>query len=367
MPYCAAPFNSVRIDSTGTRRAIYKPCCLYEQNDSYSSILEYLQSTELHNLQQHFSTGADFPKSCNSCRYQEEQEQISLRQHFNSKFNKTQKVTSLEIFPGNVCNLKCFMCDSNYSTALASEQKALNFIDSYKEIDNVDLCIDAITSLPDLTNVSFIGGEFFLTKKNIEILDLLIQRQIKANIFTNGTVILREHIERLKKLPELEIIVSIDGISDSYEFMRYPAKWKTVNSNIQHIKKELTNAKLQFMFVVQPLNIQYMIPMLDYSNRLLIPTQLTNLVDPTWLTWKILTGYEKHQIIELLDRQQLEFKLTAQQKKQVLDYQQTLNNTVFDADLREMFKTKLNKILHHRGLPKETIEKHLGKLSSILQ
>lgn len=367
MPYCAAPFNSVRVDSTGTRQAIYKPCCLYEQKDSYSSILEYVQSTELHSLQQHFSTKIDFPKSCNSCQFQEEQGQVSLRHHFNSKFNNTQKITTLEIFPGNVCNLKCFMCDSNYSTALASEQKTLNFIDSYKEIDNVDVCMDAISSLPDLTNVSFIGGEFFLTKKNIEILDLLIQRQIKANIFTNGTVILREHIERLKKLPELEIVVSIDGVSDSYEFMRYPAKWKTVNSNILHIKKELTNAKLQFIFVVQPLNIQYMIPMLDYANRLIIPTQLTNLVNPTWLTWKVLTDHEKQHIIETLHQQQLEFKLTVQQKKQVSDYQQTLKNAVFDADLREVFKTRLNKILYHRGLSSEAIEKHLGKLSSLLR
>ena len=114
MTYCAAPFNSVRIESTRDSGASYRPCCMYKSSDqTYSNLTEYLQGTELQQLQQHFSLPGALPESCSACRYQEANGQTSLRQHFNSKFNQSQKITQLEIFPGNVCNLQCFMCDKN--------------------------------------------------------------------------------------------------------------------------------------------------------------------------------------------------------------------------------------------------------------
>lgn len=367
MAYCSAPFNSIRIEAVNETTALYKPCCLYNQSDiNYLSVVDYLHSSELAELKQHFDANAEIPKSCNACYRQEQQGQVSLRQHFNSKFNQAQKITQLEIFPSNVCNLKCFMCDSNFSTALAAEQKKLNFINDYREIDNVDLCFDAINDLQELTDVSFIGGEFFLTKKNLEILDLLIQRQLNARVVTNGTVILPAHIERLKKIPKLELQVSLDGIGQSYEFMRYPAKWETVDYNIQYLKRELSHAKLNFNFVVQPLNVQYVIPTLDYANKLLIPTRLTNLIGPSWLTWAILTDTEKQKIIELLEQQKLKYKITGHQKQQIANYQKTLENTEFDSDLRGTFSSRLNKILAHRQVSQEKIRNHLAELPDLL-
>ena len=368
MTYCSAPFNSIRIDATDNFQATYKPCCVYKsvEHKQYSGVAEYLQSSELIKLQQNFLDNATLPQSCGVCQQQENQNQVSLRQHFNSKFNQLQKITQLEIFPGNVCNLQCFMCSENFSTALGAEQKKLNLIDNYQEINNVDSCIEAIMSLPELKNVSFIGGEFFLTKKNLEILDLLIQKQIQVRVVTNATVILPAHLERLKKIPGLELQISIDGIQESYEFMRYPGKWNTVDSNIRRLKNELPDAQLNFNFVVQPLNIQYMVPTLDYANRLIIPTRLTNLIEPTWLTWVILTDSEKQQINQLLNQQQTQYKLTTQQTAQVNNYQKTLENTTTDLALRNFFVQRMNKILQYRQIPADKIAQHLAKLPTLL-
>lgn len=364
--YCSAPFNSVRVDTTDTDQSRYRPCCMYHGKQNYNNVLEYINSNELFELKQHFLTQSRLPNGCQSCNHQEQQKQISWRQHFNSKFREQKKITQLELFPGNVCNLKCFMCSENYSTALGAERTKLNFINGYQEIDNVDACINSIRDLPDLTDISFIGGEFFLTKKNLEILDLVIEKQLAVRVVTNGTILLPEHVSRLKQIPRLELQISIDGIRDSYEFMRYPAKWNVVEKNIHHIKNDLKHAQLNFNFVVQLLNIQHMIPTVDYANRLMIPIRLTNLVDPLWLSWKSLIESEKTLLIELLEKQLTEHKLTTRQQKTVRDYQQTIQSTLTVPELRQILQHKIKVILLHRGISHEKILQHLGKMDSLL-
>ncbi len=364
--YCSAPFNSVRVDSTDGNQTRYRPCCMYHGRQDHNNVLEYINSSELSELKQHFLTQSVLPSGCRACAHQEQQKQISWRKHFNSKFQDQKQITQLELFPGNVCNLKCFMCSENYSTALGAERTKLNFIDSYQEIDNVDACIDSIRNLPDITVISFIGGEFFLTKKNLEILDLVIEKQLGVRVVTNGTILLPEHMSRLKQISKLELQISIDGIGDSYEFMRYPAKWNVVEKNIQLIKNDLKHAQINFNFVVQLLNIQHMIPTIDYANRLMIPIRLTNLVDPLWLSWKSLAQSEKTMLIELLEKQLTEYKLTTRQQKTVRDYQQTIQTTSTVPELRQTLQHKINAILLHRGISHEKILQHLGQMHSLL-
>lgn len=364
--YCAAPFNTVRVDATDRNQTRYRPCCMYSSNKTYNDISEYLNSAELAELREHFLTQSILPSGCQACDRQEQQKQTSWRQHFNCKFQDQKQITQVELFPGNVCNLKCFMCSENYSTALGAERTKLNFIDSYQEIDNVDACIDTIRNLPNLTEISFIGGEFFLTKKNLEILDLIIEKQLGVRVVTNGTILLPEHMSRLKQIPKLRLQISIDGIGDSYEFMRYPAKWNVVEKNIHHIKNDLKHAQINFNFVVQLLNIQHMIPTIDYANKLRIPIRLTNLVSPAWMTWEVLNDQEKIQLVNGLDNQLNQYRLSTRQQNEVKSYQQTIQTTALAVDLRQMFQHKIQAILKFRNISHEKVLQHLGQLHSLL-
>jgi len=364
--YCAAPFNSVRVEATSHNQSRYRPCCMYQGQQTYNNIQQYLHSPELQQLQQHFLTQDSLPPGCQACQNQEQQNQISWRQHFNNKFGDKKQLSQLEMFPGNVCNLRCFMCNDNYSTALGAERTKLNFIDSYQEIDNVDACMDSIANLSQLTDISFIGGEFFLTKKNLDILDLVIEKQLGVRVVTNGTILLPDHMSRLKQISRLELQISIDGTHDNYEFMRYPAQWDQVEENIQRIKHELTHAQVNFNFVVQPLNVQYMISTMDYANRLMIPIRLTNLVDPAWLTWTILDQQEKAVLIDLLQSQVSQHRLTTRQQQTVEDYRQTIAHTAMSAQDRLIFQQKMKATLKHRGIPPQKVQQHLGCISSLL-
>ena len=194
----------------------------------------------------------------------------------------------------------------------------------------------------------------------------MIQRQLGIRVVTNATVLLPEHMTRLSQIPNLELQISLDGIGHSYEFMRYPAQWTTVEANIYRIKNELKQAKINFNFVAQPLNAQYMIPTMDYANKLRIPIRLTNLVDPAWLTWQVLNDQEKTCLVEILNSQLDQYRLSTQQKNEIRSYQQTIRTTASAHNLRQTLQHKIRATLGLRNVSHEKILQHLGQLHSLL-
>jgi MoaA/NifB/PqqE/SkfB family radical SAM enzyme len=367
--YCAAPFRSIRIDSTNnTQQTRYRPCCVYkDQTDSSHTLTHYLQRKEIADLKQYFLSDPDrLPAGCESCHNQEQQNLPGQRTYFNKKFQDHQDcITQIEILPSNVCNLKCFMCSPSYSTALGHEYQQLKLINQFETYDYEEDCIQAITTLPDLSSVTFIGGEFFLTKQNLKILDLLIAKQISVQVTTNATVLLDSQIQRLKQIRDLELTISIDGIGPSYEFMRYPAKWSEVDSNIRYLKQILPHARLIINFVCQPLNVQYLIPTMDYINQLMITTHISNLITPIWLEWHLLTQLELQQIQKLLQEQLTQYKLTISQRKTVDTYIKQLSTVQSHAEFRIKFVERMQLLLTHRKISTTQILEHFGILSDL--
>jgi sulfatase maturation enzyme AslB (radical SAM superfamily) len=366
--YCPAPFKSIRVDATNQGVSI-RPCCAYQsQTNEHNSLDHYLAGQELKDLKQHFMSDRDYlPLGCQRCQQQEDLNQTSWRTHFNNKFSDPDDhvITQIEAFPGNVCNLKCFMCNPHTSTSLASEYKKLGWILDYKEIDNAESILSIIKNLDSLAQVSFIGGEFFLTKDNLKILDLAIAKKLSVSLTTNATILLPDHLERLLKIKDLEIQISIDGIGPSYEFMRYPAQWTGFDKNVKTLKSLLPQAKIISNFVVQILNLQYLIPTADYLNRAIIPAHFTNLVDPNWLTWPVLTKTEIVSLISCLDQQILTYKITTKQKQEIKQYIELLESTKTNLVLRETFISNIARIMKVRNIDHSVVRKHFGILSDL--
>jgi len=363
-PLCTAPFKNIRINVQPTQQTTFRPCCMFnDYNAEHNSVQDYLDSDLLKKTQTQMYSS--LPSACASCARQEAQGQTSLRQHYNNKFKDINGIAQLETFPSNVCNLRCFMCNIDSSTSLAAERKQIGWIENYREIDNADATMDAIVSLPDLSIVSFIGGEFFLTKRNVEILELVAKRNLGIRLVTNATVLLPQHINALKQIKDIMLQISIDGINSSYEFMRYPGKWVDVHRNIHELKQQLPQAQFNFNFVVQPLNIQHMVETIDYTNRLIIPITLTNLIDPTWLSWAILTEDENDMLANRLEEQSEEAILTSRQRVQCTEYATTMTNSVHDPALRAEFVQRMSQLLTHRRIAPDAIRKQFGDLRDL--
>ena len=365
MPYCVQPFINIRIDSDSE----YKPCCHYKDSIPAQSVSEYLNSAELSKLQQHLLTDNPLPLGCQLCFKQESKQQLSFRQRYNDFFESaTQtKITHLEMLVNNTCNLKCFMCDPAYSTALGSERKSLGWIESYPVINHKQQVTLAINELPDLKSVSFIGGEFFFSKDNIPLLEKAIERNLKIHITTNATTLLPRHIDLLKQAREVDIQVSLDGIEDCYDFMRYPATWTVVKDNILLLKKTLPNQCVHIHAVAQPLNIQYVAPLMEWCNKNLLKIAVVNLQAPSWLEWRILTTQEKTLISDVLDQCSTAYHLTLEQKAILSQFKSTFSLIEFDQTFRNEFIKKMQSIMTLRNISDNTVIKQFGVLSDLAQ
>lgn len=351
MTFCKAMTNNIRLD-VDDQQMIYKPCCDIKNFPKYININDYLNSSYLANL-----VNADsFPANCSSCLLQEQQGQVSLRKHFDNKFNNTLSIEQLEIMPNNTCNLKCFMCGPAYSSSFAQEYSALGWIQPFKHSDISEDAIDLINNLDNLKSISIIGGEFFLAKKNIDIMKAALVKGIKDfRAVTNCTIIHDEQLELLKQFESLSLQISLDGVKDSYELMRYPSKWETIEANVKRVIKVIPRANINFQSVIQPLNVLNIDQMLQFTNPLIIPHRLKNLVDPNWLSWAILMDHEKEMVINYLKSIR---SLPNKQLIEISKFIETIDQFEYNPKLRKEFVYRMKQILNIRKLDYKIIDKH---------
>lgn len=364
---CLAIHNNIRIQGNYQSGVSVLPCCVYRTKKIYSTLEQYNSSEEIQQLK----TTTTWPLGCGYCKKQEDAGQTSTRMLFEKTWPDpaSRSKTRFEIFPSNVCNLKCPMCSSDSSTALALERYQLNLgnLESVKEFDITDASIEILTSVPShsIDSISIIGGEFFLSKGSLTILDFVLDNNIPLRAVTNATIILPAHLDRLKKISNLELQISVDGVQESYEFMRYPAKWNTVVNNIKSLATELKGQRLNFHYVVQTLNVQNLVPSLEYLNKFLIPTRVTNLVDPEYLSWLALTPDEKFLVVKNLQQQITQHAITRQQKEYVMNLCDTISQSKFDPALRDRFIIRISDTLRLRKLSIATIKSQFGILSDL--
>jgi len=367
--FCNAPFTNVRIESQSDRNVIFKPCCVYQEQAPIPTLNDFFVGKEMKDLRHNMLAGAVPDVGCVNCSVPESMGLTSIRkqllnQPWASADNKTY---TLEIFFGNTCNLGCAMCSAEVSSYAAEERYQAGIMPIRPLIaDNVQIALDTIDQLPDLKSVTFIGGEFFLVKRNIEILDKIIQRNIQCVIATNATVLTEPLLHKLEQIQDLEIGISVDGVKDVYNFVRYPGNWDTLNRNIDTLKQRIPWADYSVRAVAQPLNIQNFHELFEWANKKMLPFHYQVLVTPEHLTWKILTPEEKHGLVELLKtKQSAEYKITSKQKSTIEDFINGIVQDNYDAQLRTQGVEYLSKLFAHRKISNDAILKQFGILTDL--
>jgi MoaA/NifB/PqqE/SkfB family radical SAM enzyme len=120
------------------------------------------------------------------------------------------------------------------------------------------------------------GGEPFVRKDIIQILELFIEIDIKFGILTNGTLINKDIAEKLVKLNPAFINISVDGPQKIHEMIRGP---NTFNRTIEGIKflKSYGYSKITINYVISKMNFGYLDDMADLSNGLDVNLQFQHL------------------------------------------------------------------------------------------
>ena len=190
---------------------------------------------------------------CRTC-YSEDKKDIRSRRVAQNQFSKdnalsTQKLQSLGVRYGTLCNSKCMICGHTRSSSWVSDAEKLGIEveEQYKYKKNllpgVEIFFDNF-DLSDLRYVEFHGGEPLMQKypedflSKIKKLDQLI---VKFN--TNLTVLPSQELNvLLEKCKRVDFLLSVDDIGKRYEMLRFPGKWKTFEDNIKKIRHHKVTA-----------------------------------------------------------------------------------------------------------------------------
>ena len=102
--------------------------------------------------------------------------------------------------------------------------------------------------------------------------------------------------------------------------------------------------------MAQPLNAKNLVPSLAFFNTLKIPTRVTNITVPEYMTWSMLTDSEREKIIATITEQLDRYRLTSRQIKQVKDLVYNISKSEYSDQQREKFNFAVGKTMQHRGV-----------------
>lgn len=216
------------------------------------------------------------PEMCQRCFREEDAGLISARQNWNKKWiSKVNDITDepafnikyLDIRLGNLCNLRCRMCNPYASNQWVKEHNLINnnlSKEEYNRLKNMNWPENNLTwtnlfSIADTVEEIYLtGGEPTIIKQQHKLLDYFIENKIAKNIKlkynTNLTNVPKHLITRWKNFQKVQLNCSIDAVGDLNKYIRYPSDWKKIVENFEKVKK-LENVYIEIHCTVQMYNI----------------------------------------------------------------------------------------------------------------
>lgn len=250
------------------------------------------------------------PPECERCFSLEEQGVESLRlRHISGKipearinlypnalsklkddFSMPFEIPTIELKLNNLCNLKCRMChpmdstswndwsevkefyknEGNIMYAIVEKHNLENkpFLDKFQ--DDPKWWASLEKNLPYFRRVEFAGGEPLMDPQHYKILDMLkpygenIEIKYATNLSTLGIKGGRTVHEYWPNFRSVAVNVSIDGIGDTYNYIRGNGDWKNLVSNIQEIKGIKNISRIVGAVTVQASNVLILDKMIEH-------------------------------------------------------------------------------------------------------
>lgn len=320
--FCVAPWYSVFLNSQGK----LAPCCKFnEPHHNYDEIEKYFNSDDIKALRNDLLNGIK-NKNCRACWKDEENGGDSLRLILNRttalhsdlnlsdqiKNPQLSEIKSFDLTLGNLCNLKCVMCNPSVSSQLLAEANLNPQLESRykmkfdqktfdwpKSEDFVQWCEHY---LPQAIHIKFTGGEPFLLPWIPKVIETIPDKQKAKCILhftTNLTKIDEKLFEIFKKFKDVWISVSVEGIEDTHEYLRYGHSWKLLSKNIQNIlEKKIDNLTFKINHVVQTPSYHSIIPMTDFFDSVGLEIHPILLSSPKRFHISALTKEAKQEFLD---------------------------------------------------------------------
>jgi sulfatase maturation enzyme AslB (radical SAM superfamily) len=221
--HCPRLKHFVRFNPNGT----VSRCGHMVDAPEFNTLEEMDESLWLRNVKLSMHEG-HWPKWCERCKQTESENGSSIRLNA-IEFDKLQKQEDYLIVGGvldNLCNSACLSCDENHSTLIGGlKSKAYTIVDNSNKFWQLPL--DRIVHL-DIN-----GGEPSYSKNYKHILANLPANIKSVRLNTNCSTILEELLPLVDQGVDITVTVSLDGIGEVHDRIRWPVKWDKFYANLQ--------------------------------------------------------------------------------------------------------------------------------------
>ncbi len=169
---------------------------------------------------------------------------------------------SVKIKLTSLCNLRCQMCHywKNESEQALSTEQWLTVIDQLGEMG--------------CQKIHFSGGEVFLRRDFLDLVERARDRRIKVNMTTNGTLLTPDRVRRLVKARPNSLSFSLDGPrSRLHDAIRgLPGSFERTCRTIRRIRRRGEAygrvPRMRINFVMQRANFRQLPAMVELAGRL---------------------------------------------------------------------------------------------------
>jgi sulfatase maturation enzyme AslB (radical SAM superfamily) len=258
--YCPMIHGGLTIDLKHGSDVNINHCCLYGSPNIRIKTNNVWAKSNFDKIRQK-NNNNEWSDHCWACQSNERAGLISFRQGTLKQFGIQRNLSGplhLDLYFNSSCNLACRSCGPHSSTFW---QKHLidNGVKSPKDPrpNQVQKMISILKTL-DLSNLRhlhFAGGEPLLGESYWQVAEYIASnvpdanKQLMLSFQTNGTQPIKEkHYSIIEKFHLVKLNVSLDGVGDRFEYLRWPASWNQVTKNIKTI---VETAPVNVMFNIE--------------------------------------------------------------------------------------------------------------------
>jgi sulfatase maturation enzyme AslB (radical SAM superfamily) len=227
-----------------------------------------------------------WPMECVRCQRSEKVKGESIRTNSIARHKMLHPIRSDYLIVGgvldNVCNSACQSCNAGLSTKIGSlESKDYPRVDNYK----------VFKKLPQDRIIEFDvnGGEPTASKNYKKMLKGLPENVKIVRMNTNGSRMIPEIEDVLKRNIMVIVTMSLDGIGRVHDYTRWPIKWddyKNTVDSYQELQKKYKLLQLDFWTTVSCLNIKNLPDIINFAKNKKIPHDWSFLEQPSVLNVK---------------------------------------------------------------------------------
>lgn len=283
--FCIAPWTEMHF---GVQKEVL-PCCKYNYQHSFGNLNQTDDLKEIYNsekakyIRSSLFTGHK-PKECSSCWKDEELSKNQSYREFHNEYYgdyieealentnddfslKEIKLRRLDIRFDNKCNLKCRICNSDYSTSWYVDdvklgRKPEKKTNVYQQSISSKVFDFIIEQLKNVDEIFFAGGEPLMQDGHYLILEKAIELgyndKIRLTYNTNFSSLKykkKDIISLWKKFQFVNIGASLDASHKQGEYQRKNIIWNDVVENRKKIIKELPDSNFNIIPTVGILNV----------------------------------------------------------------------------------------------------------------